>query len=118
MTVEFVAGNLALDFANTVHSHGSSGPQDHLKTYGDLIGWSQQAGLLSDRQRRNRKEEKPLSKKPTSNVRRNCASPFTAFFLAWRGEKGSPLKQRRSSICILERLWPRLASKALVNVSP
>lgn len=63
MTVEFVAGNLALDFANTVHSHGSSDPQDHLKTYGDLIGWSQQAGLLSDRQRRQLERRKSAQQK-------------------------------------------------------
>jgi len=90
MTFQFVAGNLALDFANTVHSRGFSDPQDDLKTYGDLMGWSQQAGLLSDRQRRNRKEEKPLSKKPTSNARRNCAIPFTAFFQHRAGKKRPP----------------------------
>jgi predicted RNA-binding Zn ribbon-like protein len=47
-TFEFVAGNLALDFANTVHSHGLADPQDDLKTHGDLVAWVRQAGLLSE----------------------------------------------------------------------
>ena len=50
MNFEYVAGNLALDFANLVHNHGSKDPEDDLKTLDDLIGWSRQAGLLSDRQ--------------------------------------------------------------------
>jgi predicted RNA-binding Zn ribbon-like protein len=50
MNFELVAGNLALDFANLVHSHGSKDPEDDLKTFEDLMSWSRQAGLLSDRQ--------------------------------------------------------------------
>lgn len=52
MKFEFVAGNLALDFANSVHSRGSPDPQDDLKNYEDLIGWCRQAGLLGDREHR------------------------------------------------------------------
>jgi predicted RNA-binding Zn ribbon-like protein len=52
MKFEFVAGNLALDFANSVHDHGSQDPQDDLKTYADLTDWCVQAGVLSARQRR------------------------------------------------------------------
>ena len=54
MNYEFIAGNLALDFANLVHNHGSkdpgNDPEDDLKTYADLIAWCRQAGLLSHRQ--------------------------------------------------------------------
>ena len=46
MDFEFVAGNLALDFANTVHRHGMADPGDDLKTVPDLVAWSAQAGLL------------------------------------------------------------------------
>jgi predicted RNA-binding Zn ribbon-like protein len=42
---EFIAGNMALDFANTVHSVGSEDPQDDLKTYSDLLVWAEEAGL-------------------------------------------------------------------------
>ena len=59
MKFEFVAGNLALDFANSVHEHGSPDPQDDLKTYADLIDWSRQAGLLSERQCRDLHRKKP-----------------------------------------------------------
>ncbi len=46
MDFEFVAGNLALDFANTVHCHGMADPGDDLKSAPDLVAWSAQAGLL------------------------------------------------------------------------
>jgi predicted RNA-binding Zn ribbon-like protein len=63
MKFEFVAGNLALDFANSVHDHGSPDPQDDLKTYADLMDWSLQAGVLSARQRRE------LQRKTTAQTR-------------------------------------------------
>ena len=63
MNFEFVAGNLALDFANLVHSHGSKDPEDDLKTFEDLMSWSRQAGLLSDRQCRQ------LGKRKSGQIR-------------------------------------------------
>jgi predicted RNA-binding Zn ribbon-like protein len=45
---EFVAGNLALDFANTDHNYGADDPQDDLQAYSDLIGWGRQSGLLRE----------------------------------------------------------------------
>lgn len=52
MNYEFIGGNLALDFANTVHSHGMVDPCDDLKTTDDLVEWAAQAGLLRDREAR------------------------------------------------------------------
>ncbi len=46
MRYEFVGGNLALDFANTVHNHGMADPGDDLKVVADLVEWAGQAGLL------------------------------------------------------------------------
>jgi predicted RNA-binding Zn ribbon-like protein len=46
MIYEFLGGNLALDFANTVHNHGMADPGDDLKTVDDLVEWAAQAGLL------------------------------------------------------------------------
>ncbi len=46
MRHEFVGGNLALDFANTVHSRGLADPGDDLKAAADLVEWAGQAGLL------------------------------------------------------------------------
>ena len=44
---EFIAGNLALDFANTVHTAGLPDPLDELKTVDDLLRWASRAKLLS-----------------------------------------------------------------------
>jgi predicted RNA-binding Zn ribbon-like protein len=48
MDYEFLGGNLALDFTNTLHSHGMSDPGEDLKTTADLVEWAAQAGLLRD----------------------------------------------------------------------
>lgn len=48
MDYEFLGGNLALDFANTVHCQGMADPGDDLKTAADFVGWAAQAGLLRD----------------------------------------------------------------------
>lgn len=70
MNFEFVAGNLALDFANLVHNHAAEhpgkdpkidpkkDPEDDLKTYADLIAWCHQAGLLSHGQCRQLEKRK------------------------------------------------------------
>jgi len=52
MSYEFLGGNLALDFTNTVHDHGTPDPGDDLKTAADLLEWAAQAGLLSDAETR------------------------------------------------------------------
>src|SRR5580658_1484112 len=46
MDYEFIGGNLALDFANTVHSHGAADPGEDLETAAGLMEWAAQAGLL------------------------------------------------------------------------
>jgi predicted RNA-binding Zn ribbon-like protein len=49
MQFEFIAGNLALDFVNTVHRHGATDPGDDLTSIEDLKEWAQQAGILKGR---------------------------------------------------------------------
>ena len=51
-TDEMVGGRLCLDFANTVHSYDNDDPRDELKSYADLVAWSRQAGVLTDREAR------------------------------------------------------------------
>lgn len=46
MDYEFLGGNLALDFTNTLHNHGESDPREDLKSAADLVEWAAQAGLL------------------------------------------------------------------------
>jgi predicted RNA-binding Zn ribbon-like protein len=45
-TFQFLGGNLALDFCNTVHSVGHEDPEDDLETWADLLSWAKQAGIL------------------------------------------------------------------------
>jgi len=59
MDYEFLAGNLALDFTNTVHSHGLADPRDDLKTADDLIDWASQAGLLREGEIRQLRKAPP-----------------------------------------------------------
>src|SRR5438034_9550015 len=37
-------GILCLDFANTVSNRGAEAPIDHLRSYADLLAWSEQSG--------------------------------------------------------------------------
>ncbi len=46
-----LGGILCLDFMNTVSWHASDHPKDRLKSYHDLLTWSHQAGVLTDRDR-------------------------------------------------------------------
>jgi predicted RNA-binding Zn ribbon-like protein len=45
---QFVAGNLALDFANTADWHEAEQPVELLTSFTDLLRWGQQAGLIDD----------------------------------------------------------------------
>jgi predicted RNA-binding Zn ribbon-like protein len=42
-----VGGALCLDFANTVSSHLTEEPSEHLNSYEDLLAWARQSGALS-----------------------------------------------------------------------
>jgi predicted RNA-binding Zn ribbon-like protein len=46
--LKLVAGELCLDFANTVEWHASKSPQERLKDYGGLVSWSREVGVLDD----------------------------------------------------------------------
>src|SRR6266852_5889755 len=56
MEFEFLSGNLALDFTNTVHDRGAADPSDDLKTSADLVAWATQAGVLRARKARQAKK--------------------------------------------------------------
>jgi predicted RNA-binding Zn ribbon-like protein len=43
----FIGGNLALDFANTVHTFGLPDPRDEWRSAADVIVWAGRAGALS-----------------------------------------------------------------------
>jgi predicted RNA-binding Zn ribbon-like protein len=88
MKFEFVAGNLALDFVNTVHNHGSSDPQDDLQTYEDLMDWSRQAGLLRERKRRELQSKKPAQEKlEFAGTMKLREAVYAIFFNRARGQR-------------------------------
>ena len=89
MDYEFLGGNLALDFANTVHSHGKADPGDDLKTAADLVGWAAQAGLLRDA------ETRQLRRTPADEARFRRALAlrellYEIFSRAAKGKKPEP----------------------------
>ena len=43
---KLIAGEVCLDFANTLHWHASDAPQETLKSYADLVAWCRSADLL------------------------------------------------------------------------
>jgi len=45
--IEMIAGDLALDFANTVGWHAREKPVEHLETYADFIQWARRAGVVT-----------------------------------------------------------------------
>lgn len=47
---DLIAGNVSLDFANTVDWHDSARPDELLTSYSDLVRWSRHAGILSEGQ--------------------------------------------------------------------
>src|SRR5712691_12943878 len=42
---DFCGGQLAIDFTNTVGSRGGA-PEEHLRTFGDLVAWAEARGVL------------------------------------------------------------------------
>ena len=47
---ELIAGNVCLDFINTLDDRSSGAPKELLKGYGDLVRFGEQAGILTSRQ--------------------------------------------------------------------
>jgi predicted RNA-binding Zn ribbon-like protein len=45
---EFIAGNLSVDFTNTLSSRKDGPPREYLTDYPALVAWGRQAGLLTN----------------------------------------------------------------------
>jgi predicted RNA-binding Zn ribbon-like protein len=52
-TVNLLAGDISLDFANTAEWHAGPSPEERLISYSSALAWSQHAGILSDAQVRS-----------------------------------------------------------------
>ncbi len=49
ITWKLLGGHLSLDFANTADWHASEQPEELLTSYTELVSWSQQAGILTEK---------------------------------------------------------------------
>lgn len=67
----FQAGNLALDFANTVDWHASDNPGELLNNYRDLANWAQDYSLLTLDEFRHLTEEAQRHPDAASKVLKN-----------------------------------------------
>lgn len=50
ITWKLLGGHLCLDFANTADWHASDQPEERLTSYAEFVSWSQQAGILTEKQ--------------------------------------------------------------------
>ena len=50
ITWKLLGGHLCLDFANTADWHASDQPEELLTSYAEFVSWSQQAGVLTEKQ--------------------------------------------------------------------
>ncbi len=57
VTFDLSAGQLSLDFANTLDDRPSASPQEYLNSYDDLLAWSQQAQMVTDAEARQLREQ-------------------------------------------------------------
>lgn len=57
VTFDLSAGQLSLDFANTLDNRADTSPQEYLNRYDDLLAWSQQAQTVTDVEARRLREQ-------------------------------------------------------------
>jgi predicted RNA-binding Zn ribbon-like protein len=95
-----VAGNLALDLANTVSWRGTDRETDHLLKAGDVVAWAKKAGLVDSRFEAAPRERGAL-------VKRTLALR-TAI-----GEAGSAISQGRKAPASALNVIRDLAAEAL-----
>lgn len=57
VTFDLSAGQLSLDFVNTLDDRASASPQEYLNSYNDLLAWSQQAQTVTDAEVRRLREQ-------------------------------------------------------------
>jgi hypothetical protein len=82
--LELVGGWLCLGFANTVSPRIEALVREYLTRYGDLVAWSQHAGILMDNEAeillRNAVRRPDLAQAALGRVLSSYARRFTRFF--------------------------------------
>lgn len=89
----FSGGNLCLDFANTVDNRLSERRKDLLASYGDLVHWGQEAGVVSPKNAerlRRLAEEAPGHAKSALRSAAQTREAIYSVFAAVVGRRGVP----------------------------
>jgi predicted RNA-binding Zn ribbon-like protein len=64
--LRFLGGQLCLDFANTMDPRTGKAPHDFFVSYGDLVKWSQRAGVLTENETHQLLKEAHLHPAPAT----------------------------------------------------
>ncbi len=95
---KLIAGELCLDFANTADWHASDNPTELLRSYGDLVTWSQRAGLVdAPAARRLLRESRRRPDDAAAVLKRGIAVREAIYGIVL-----ALLQQRRPTACDLE----------------
>lgn len=78
-------GALCLDFANTVSWRGGAEPSDRLPTYGELVRFFAQSGLVSDAEARRLKQEAARRPDTAARVLRSAVELREALYRTFSG---------------------------------
>jgi predicted RNA-binding Zn ribbon-like protein len=106
-----VAGNIALDFANTVDEHSENKSYDYLfPGYGSLIGWSLHAGLLDATQAARNMRLAKREPREAVAVRRRAVALREAIFHVLRPGDASP-----DDLAVLNAEWQSAAANRMLT---
>jgi len=101
---EFIAGDLCLDFANTIHNLRAEDKEEELRGISDLLQWANEAGLLSSAEldrlaahykRNSREAESALAK---GIAIRNLLLSIFISIANGRTVSGQPLSELNSAL--------------------
>lgn len=107
-------GALCLDFANTVSWRGSSEPADRLPTYGELVRFFVQTGLLSDAEARRLQREAARRPDRAARTLRRAVELREALYRTFSGlSAGRP--PQPSDLATLNALLPEALARLRVS---
>lgn len=93
VTFDLSAGQLSLDFANTLDDRLSALPQESLNSYQDLVAWSQQAQTVTDHEARLLREEAEKHPAKASRVLQEAIVLREALFRIFSAVAGGELPE-------------------------
>ncbi len=102
---KLIAGNLCLDFINTINGHKSKTANEYINSYQDLIVWSQNYGLISNKKSRTLNSKQTNHNKSALTIFKKTIefreSLFDVFLSVTRGT--SPPKKGLKRIVAIQK---------------